>query len=749
MVGSRQKIAPITTSQSARIDDLLDLSSSPTGYYPIPSPEATIIQTRSGGFTSVNNDLKECREKDQYFEKSRRHNAVGVQPTLQAACNVGVSGQKKLGPFIVEKTLGKGTFGKVYLCTDPRSEMNFNYKYSMEPSGPKYLAVKVIEKANVKTSKERKNVQRELRLLKILRHPNIIEVKEIIEDKDITLIVMEHASGGELHDYITQKKLLGEVEARRIFRQLISAVDYCHESSLVHRDLKPENLLLDADNNVKLIDFGFGNTYSFGSTLSTFCGSPFYAAPEMTQGIEYTGPEVDIWSMGVILYMMLTGNLPFMGANIGELYDAIARGHYAVPDVLNSSVQSLLAGMLQVSPAKRITMSALKKHPWVMEGYSEAVPNYVPERPCVLHVFDEHVMSELSSLGYARNDYVMAFRLPNSKNPVKALYHLHNEWIQRKKLAIANAESGGTTSLQQYRAQEHVSRSMSSSSSISPPSVNGHSAEQQAGYTANTLGVIQSKRRMSSQGVREDEYEGSLSQDNELAKTLQAANRQLPPLSLYYTGGLVRAEVSPNIASIPISNHSNDKDVETCPILVRNGLFGRIRSAFVKNVTLKQVACGLYYALLFNTQKQGHIVLSSDSLQLSESLTDCTFINRIDQTLLLDSKCKLTFRHQTPVNHPNEVMHAAYVGSNKHKDLSQPGLCKALPKPRGDLIEYSIELSLDEKRRGVMIQSKKLAGSSADHKAAFQDLMAVLPRCLLDCLPAYSLEGTGKILDVL
>jgi serine/threonine protein kinase len=146
------------------------------------------------------------------------------------------------------------------------------------------------------------------------------------------------------------------------FRQILSAVHYCHQNSVIHRDLKPENMLLDSNKNIKLIDFGFGNTYHSDTQLETYCGSPFYAAPEMIKGQPYCGPEVDVWSLGVIMFALLAGRLPFESPVIRDLYDEIGKGHYDTPSHFSPLAKQLIKRMLTVDPARRATMEEILAH---------------------------------------------------------------------------------------------------------------------------------------------------------------------------------------------------------------------------------------------------------------------------------------------------------------------------------------------------------------------------------------------------
>lgn len=178
-------------------------------------------------------------------------------------------------------------------------------------------------------------------------------------------MVLEYA-GGELFDYIVQHGKMQEDKARRFFQQIICAVEYCHRHKIVHRDLKPENLLLDENLNVKIADFGLSNIMTDGNFLKTSCGSPNYAAPEVINGKLYAGPEVDVWSCGVILYVLLVGRLPFDDEHIPSLFAKIAKGHYVVPSYMSRGASSLIKKMLAVNPVHRATIEEIRQDPWFL-----------------------------------------------------------------------------------------------------------------------------------------------------------------------------------------------------------------------------------------------------------------------------------------------------------------------------------------------------------------------------------------------
>ncbi|XP_020342709.2 MAP/microtubule affinity-regulating kinase 3 isoform X22 [Oncorhynchus kisutch] len=270
--------------------------------------------------------------------------------------NSGADEQPHVGNYRLLKTIGKGNFAKVKLARHILTGRE--------------VAIKIIDKTQLNPNSLQK-LFREVRIMKLLNHPNIVKLFEVIETERTLYLVMEYASGGEVFDYLVAHGRMKEKEARAKFRQIVSAVQYCHQKHIVHRDLKAENLLLDADMNIKIADFGFSNEFTMGNKLDTFCGSPPYAAPELFQGKKYDGPEVDVWSLGVILYTLVSGSLPFDGQNLKELRERVLRGKYRIPFYMSTDCENLLKRFLVLNPAKRGTFEQIMKDRWINVGSEE------------------------------------------------------------------------------------------------------------------------------------------------------------------------------------------------------------------------------------------------------------------------------------------------------------------------------------------------------------------------------------------
>ncbi|XP_049755523.1 MAP/microtubule affinity-regulating kinase 3 isoform X2 [Elephas maximus indicus] len=295
--------------------------------------------------------------------------------------------QPHIGNYRLLKTIGKGNFAKVKLARHILTGRE--------------VAIKIIDKTQLNPTSLQK-LFREVRIMKILNHPNIVKLFEVIETEKTLYLIMEYASGGEVFDYLVAHGRMKEKEARAKFRQIVSAVQYCHQKHIVHRDLKAENLLLDADMNIKIADFGFSNEFTVGSKLDTFCGSPPYAAPELFQGKKYDGPEVDVWSLGVILYTLVSGSLPFDGQNLKELRERVLRGKYRIPFYMSTDCENLLKRFLVLNPIKRGTLEQIMKDRWINAGHEEdeLKPFVEPE----LDISDQKRIDIMVGMGYSQEE---------------------------------------------------------------------------------------------------------------------------------------------------------------------------------------------------------------------------------------------------------------------------------------------------------------------------------------------------------
>eukprot|EP01062_Namystynia_karyoxenos_P051698 TRINITY_DN4072_c0_g5_i1.p1 TRINITY_DN4072_c0_g5~~TRINITY_DN4072_c0_g5_i1.p1 ORF type:complete len:458 (+),score=155.58 TRINITY_DN4072_c0_g5_i1:125-1498(+) len=262
---------------------------------------------------------------------------------------------KKIGKYELGKTLGTGTFSKVKLGKDCET-------------GKEY-AIKIIDKAQLAKEHMEEQLKREIAVMKLLKHPNIVSLAEVLQTAKHIYLILELVTGGELFDRIVAAKRFDEATARRYFQQMILGVYYCHDQGIAHRDLKPENLLLDSNDTLKISDFGLSNLQrggagQGGTLLQTVCGTPNYVAPEVLKDKGYNGITADIWSCGVILFVMLAGYLPFEDPNMNALFNKIERGEYRMARHFSDPVKDLISRILEVSPEKRFTLDQIIAHPW-------------------------------------------------------------------------------------------------------------------------------------------------------------------------------------------------------------------------------------------------------------------------------------------------------------------------------------------------------------------------------------------------
>ncbi|CAL1279421.1 unnamed protein product [Larinioides sclopetarius] len=330
-----------------------------------------------------------------------------------------------VGPYRIEKTLGKGQTGLV--------------KLGVHCVTGKKVAVKIINREKLSESVLLK-VEREIAIMKLIEHPHVLALYDVYENKKYLYLILEHVSGGELFDYLVKKGRLTPKEARKFFRQIISALDFCHSHCICHRDLKPENLLLDEKNNIRIADFGMASLQIEGAMLETSCGSPHYACPEVIRGEKYDGRRADVWSCGVILYALLVGALPFDDDNLRQLLEKVKRGVFHIPHFVPPECQELLRAMIQVCPNKRIPLEDVTKHPWVTAGSKTELELELPMKEVVqTHVIpssddiDPDVLSSMTSLGcFKDKDKLIEELLKSEHNTEKVIYFLLLDRKRRK-----------------------------------------------------------------------------------------------------------------------------------------------------------------------------------------------------------------------------------------------------------------------------------------------------------------------------
>uniref|UniRef100_A0A7N6FDB3 Protein kinase domain-containing protein n=1 Tax=Anabas testudineus TaxID=64144 RepID=A0A7N6FDB3_ANATE len=321
-----------------------------------------------------------------------------------------------VGPYRLEKTLGKGQTGLV--------------KLGVHCVTCQKVAIKIVNREKLSESVLMK-VEREIAILKLIEHPHVLKLHDVYENKKYLYLVLEHVSGGELFDYLVKKGRLTPKEARKFFRQIMSALDFCHSHSICHRDLKPENLLLDEKNNIRIADFGMASLQVGDSLLETSCGSPHYACPEVIRGEKYDGRKADVWSCGVILFALLVGALPFDDDNLRNLLEKVKLGVFHMPHFIPPDCQNLLRGMIEVDASKRLTLEQIQKHTWYIGGKNEPEPEQpVPRKVTIRSLpsaddMDPDVLDSMHSLGCFRDkNKLLKDLLSDDDNQEKMIYFL-------------------------------------------------------------------------------------------------------------------------------------------------------------------------------------------------------------------------------------------------------------------------------------------------------------------------------------
>ena len=336
--------------------------------------------------------------------------------------------EKKIGNYILGEKLGQGTFGIVVLAKHEITGEN--------------VAIKILDKEKIVRESDKTRLEREIRIMKIMYHNNIVHLYNVIENQRELFLVMEYISGKELFDYIIQKRHLDELESCKFYQQILSGIEYLGKTKVTHRDLKPENLLLDSKKNIKIVDFGLSNTYFQNELLSTACGSPCYAAPEMLSGKKYSGLNIDIWSSGIVLYAMLCGYLPFEDNENPKLYKKIIKGVFDTPNFISPYAVDLLHRILNVDPEKRYTIEQIKEHPW----FNQIEPKLNMSEGLLIEYyivpFDEEIIKQMVNEYSYNEQQVKMNLLINKHNHITTTYFL----LVRKKIRKGEKTIGDMTS---------------------------------------------------------------------------------------------------------------------------------------------------------------------------------------------------------------------------------------------------------------------------------------------------------------
>lgn len=318
-----------------------------------------------------------------------------------------------IGNYRFIKQLGAGSSSKVVLGCNISTKEKVAIKIVPR-------RVRDLELANDTETRCDHRIFREVIISSILNHPHIVRLKGFFYNSTQYFLVFEHVRGRQLYDIIINDGPLSEKDAQRYFRQLLSAIDYIHKNSIVHRDLKIENILIDEKGNVKLIDFGLSNFYDNKMLLNTFCGSLYFAAPELLSGQRYCGPEIDVWSLGVILYVMLCGCVPFDDENVQGLQTKIKSAEFTFHKNISREAMDLIRGMIAAQSSSRMSLDQIIASEWINKGQKERINNYMNKRYPVLKLNEGYIRAISKAI---------SFQFPNMEREVRRFHKICQEEI--------------------------------------------------------------------------------------------------------------------------------------------------------------------------------------------------------------------------------------------------------------------------------------------------------------------------------
>lgn len=480
---------------------------------------------------------------------------LGAPETANAPSQQQQFYRRSIGDWDFVRTIGAGSMGKVKLAKHnatnekcavkivPRAAKLYQRAHAHDPPPQSPEEAMQRQKEYEKEVARDKRTIREGALGRLLFHPHICRLYEMVPMTNHYYMLFEYVEGGQLLDYIVSHGSLNEKYARKFARGIASALDYCHRNNVVHRDLKIENIMINKDGEIKIIDFGLSNLYTPHHLLKTYCGSLYFAAPELLCAKPYTGPEVDVWSFGVVLYVLVCGKVPFDDPVVSALHDKIKKGNVEYPSFISRECVSLLSRMLVVDPAKRATLAEVIQHPWMNKGFDYAVSSYTPKRTPLSLPLDPQIIQTISSLDlgsapaiaeeltliisspeyqscsdiwYKNAKLGRPYNTPGAGpdpvygfHPLVSIYYLVDEMKKRKR---AKEEA-----LKSHMHQQYADAALSQNNQVPPPpqvpiqsSLTRSSSQKQANHSYQGEVPVHSPSRQSSQNSRHDQISSPL-----------------------------------------------------------------------------------------------------------------------------------------------------------------------------------------------------------------------------------------------
>ncbi|KAI9730310.1 MAG: serine/threonine-protein kinase KIN2 [Claussenomyces sp. TS43310] len=440
----------------------------------VPSTRTESSKSATGHQRTSSRAHRHSHQPSDMMGTNAVSNAPASAATTTEGGHVGAGGKAarsrttipaQTGNWVLGKTIGAGSMGKVKLAR--RVEGGEQVAVKIVPRGSANEDTPGQSKADRDRADHSKEVRtaREAAIVTLLDHPYICGMRDVVRTSYHWYMLFEYVNGGQMLDYIISHGRLKEKQARKFSRQIASALDYCHRNSIVHRDLKIENILISKTGDIKIIDFGLSNLFSPKDFLKTFCGSLYFAAPELLQARKYTGPEVDVWSFGIVLYVLVCGKVPFDDQSMPALHAKIKKGLVDYPNWLSAECKNLISRMLVTDPSHRATLHEIMNHPWMIKGFGSAPENYLPIREPLELPLDSEVLHAMTGFDFGSPEHINE-QLTNI---------LASEDYQRAvKLAVRERDSLQPRDAEKKRGFFYQRRkSMSSRDTLNTPSTEG------------------------------------------------------------------------------------------------------------------------------------------------------------------------------------------------------------------------------------------------------------------------------------